>query len=257
MGVKNSILGYLLSGLLHGAILFSLTYTSLEMKEEKPRKVAVISLKTLKIKKEEKKDAKVKTINKKTIKGKKRSLKKKRKVLKKKKAVKRSKKVKRKRDISKKILRKVKKVRSANLAKPEKIIKNNVKTVAKSNTQNGVKGKAFHKKTVKESKQVAFSRMSEDYYRKNFLSINFEKIRSYVQENVKYPYIARRMGWEGKVILEIVLSKRGCESVRVVRSSGHKILDNNALETVKALCGKFPRPEKKVKLRLPISYILR
>ncbi|MEO6423322.1 MAG: energy transducer TonB, partial [Candidatus Nitrotoga sp.] len=49
-----------------------------------------------------------------------------------------------------------------------------------------------------------------------------------------YPFAARRMGLQGKVILNVeVLADGSCGQVNVAQSSGHKILDNNALETVR------------------------
>jgi protein TonB len=49
-----------------------------------------------------------------------------------------------------------------------------------------------------------------------------------------YPPLARRRGWEGTVILLVTVNVLGeSEKVRVLKSSGHKILDKSALKTVK------------------------
>ncbi len=49
-----------------------------------------------------------------------------------------------------------------------------------------------------------------------------------------YPMVARRMGWEGKVVLNVeVLAEGSCGAVNVFRSSGHEVLDNAAVATVK------------------------
>ena len=49
-----------------------------------------------------------------------------------------------------------------------------------------------------------------------------------------YPMVARRMSWEGKVILNVeVLAEGACGAVNVFRSSGHEVLDNAAMATVK------------------------
>ncbi len=49
-----------------------------------------------------------------------------------------------------------------------------------------------------------------------------------------YPMVARRMGWEGRVILNVeVLAEGACGAVHVFRSSGHEVLDNAAMNTVK------------------------
>lgn len=49
-----------------------------------------------------------------------------------------------------------------------------------------------------------------------------------------YPMVARRMGWEGKVVLNVeVLAEGTCGAINVFRSSGRELLDNAALNTVK------------------------
>jgi len=50
-----------------------------------------------------------------------------------------------------------------------------------------------------------------------------------------YPMVARRMGWEGKVVLNVeVLAEGACGAVNVFHSSGHEVLDNAAMNTVKS-----------------------
>ena len=49
-----------------------------------------------------------------------------------------------------------------------------------------------------------------------------------------YPFAARRMGLQGKVVLNVeVLAEGLCGQVNVHQSSGHDMLDNAALQTVK------------------------
>ncbi len=50
-----------------------------------------------------------------------------------------------------------------------------------------------------------------------------------------YPMVARRMGWQGRVILNVeVLSAGACGAVSVLHSSGHEVLDFAAMNTVKS-----------------------
>lgn len=49
-----------------------------------------------------------------------------------------------------------------------------------------------------------------------------------------YPMVARKMGWEGKVILNVeVLAEGGCGAISVFSSSGRDVLDNAAIHAVK------------------------
>jgi protein TonB len=50
-----------------------------------------------------------------------------------------------------------------------------------------------------------------------------------------YPSVAQRMGWQGRVLLHVeVLSEGACGMVSILRSSGHEVLDNAAMNTVKS-----------------------
>ena len=58
----------------------------------------------------------------------------------------------------------------------------------------------------------------------------------YNQKNARpsYPLAARRIGLQGKVLLNVeVLADGSCGQINVAQSSGHRMLDDNALETVK------------------------
>lgn len=49
-----------------------------------------------------------------------------------------------------------------------------------------------------------------------------------------YPFAARRNGMEGSVVLRAYVLEDGhCAEVKLLKSSGHDLLDNSALETVK------------------------
>ena len=50
----------------------------------------------------------------------------------------------------------------------------------------------------------------------------------------RYPRIARKRGYEGTVILEVLVSRHGdVENLKVHRSSGYKVLDKTALASVR------------------------
>jgi protein TonB len=109
------------------------------------------------------------------------------------------------------------------------------------------------KDVKKESIGSLNKEQSQEMYIKEKLSI----ISSIVQKNISYPPLARKMGWEGKVIICIHLRSDGSlEDVKIERSSGYDLLDRNALETVKKVAHLFPRPPVDVIVRLPVSYKL-
>ncbi len=66
-----------------------------------------------------------------------------------------------------------------------------------------------------------------------------------VAKSFRYPGKAKRRNWEGTVMLSLVVKKNGrIEEIEVVDSSGHGILDRDALETLKQI--------KQVRLEAPM-----
>lgn len=58
---------------------------------------------------------------------------------------------------------------------------------------------------------------------------------SYLNNRLTYPLPARRLGLQGKVVLNVeVLAEGLCGQVNVHQSSGHEILDKAAMQSVKA-----------------------
>ena len=90
----------------------------------------------------------------------------------------------------------------------------------------------------------------EHYY----VKAHFVYIKKIIEKNISYPPMARRMGWQGKVVVSFIVCSNGkIENLQVVESSGHAQLDKNALQTVKQV-EPFPSPPVRVKLILPVTY---
>jgi len=84
----------------------------------------------------------------------------------------------------------------------------------------------------------------------------FAFIRENIMRNITYPERARRMGWEGRVILSFTVYESGqIGDIRLVKSSGFAVLDEGALEGLKKT-----RFSKAVPVRLsvvlPVEYRL-
>lgn len=92
--------------------------------------------------------------------------------------------------------------------------------------------------------------------KERYIQANFSYIRDTVKLNTSYPDIARRMGWEGKVLVAFTVCVDGrVEDVRVIISSGFPALDKNAIKTIKR-CVPFPKPPVQVEVTLPIIFKL-
>ncbi len=59
------------------------------------------------------------------------------------------------------------------------------------------------------------------------------RLRSSMNETFKYPLLARKRGWEGEVQLDIEVAANGTiANITIRQSSGHKLLDKSALDTL-------------------------
>jgi len=85
---------------------------------------------------------------------------------------------------------------------------------------------------------------------------DFAWIRDAIQGAIAYPATARRMGWEGKVVVAFHLLLDGSvRDVRVVQGSGHAPLDRGAIDAVRN-ASPFPRSPVEAEVITPVVYRL-
>ncbi len=100
-----------------------------------------------------------------------------------------------------------------------------------------------------ESRRVALE--------ESFLRERLSVITDIVQRHINYPPIARRMGWEGKVLVSFVLEPNGdIRNLKVLKSSGYEVLDKEALDVIRRSYRDFPKPPVSVVVKLPINFRL-
>jgi protein TonB len=85
----------------------------------------------------------------------------------------------------------------------------------------------------------------------------FWYIQNRITRNLTYPVVARRMKWQGTVVVSFeVLEDGTVHHIKVVTGSGHNILDKNVVETIKQV-QPFPAPPATAEFTMPIKYTLR
>ena len=100
-----------------------------------------------------------------------------------------------------------------------------------------------------ESRRVAL----EEIFLRERLSV----ISNIVQRHINYPPIARRMGWEGKVLVSFVLEPNGdIRDLKVLKSCGYEVLDKEALDAIRRSYKDFTKPPVSVVVKLPINFRL-
>jgi protein TonB len=77
----------------------------------------------------------------------------------------------------------------------------------------------------------------------------------------QYPRVARRRGYQGTIVLEVLVNREGrVEKLRVFQSSGYSVLDNSAIRSVKGwLFEPSRRGDEKVEMwvKLPVRFKLK
>jgi protein TonB len=85
-------------------------------------------------------------------------------------------------------------------------------------------------------------------------------LRQRLHQTLRYPAAARRRGLTGAVTLELTILPNGLISeVSVVKTSSHSLLDEAAVESVRALRAQpFPAglPPRTLRVRLPVVFQL-
>jgi len=85
---------------------------------------------------------------------------------------------------------------------------------------------------------------------------DFTWIRDAIQRAIAYPATARKMGWEGKVVVAFhLLSDGSVRDVRVVQVSGYAALDRGAIDAVRN-ASPFHRSPVEAEVITPVVYRL-
>ncbi len=86
------------------------------------------------------------------------------------------------------------------------------------------------------------------------------KLGSKKNPHPPYPMIARKEGWQGKLILNVFVNKNGkVKNVELLKSSGYKVLDNVSLQTVKTWSFKPAQLGKRYvedNIKIPLRFVL-
>jgi len=111
-----------------------------------------------------------------------------------------------------------------------KLLKARKTKVAKSSKLKYHQSNYRHKKTVRDGTiQTRRAKVSSN----NGNRPPMFRIGSANNPRPPYPYLARKRGWQGRVVLQVSISKQGyAVNVKVKKASGHPILDRTAKATI-------------------------
>jgi protein TonB len=90
--------------------------------------------------------------------------------------------------------------------------------------------------------------------RSEYLASHFAYIRKRIQRALRYPRKAQQAGKTGQAKVRFLICADGqVKDLEIVESSGHAILDKNALKTIKR-AAPFPPPPVPALIVMPVRY---
>ena len=83
-----------------------------------------------------------------------------------------------------------------------------------------------------------------------FSSDAIRKINTSIQNKIRYPEVARRMGWEGAALIQVKIDEQKGTLASLKKSSGHRVLDQTALNAVSS----WDFPEKLIQKKIVLKF---
>jgi len=117
-------------------------------------------------------------------------------------------------------------------------------------------GESGSQKVDSSSSSSVNIRTSKPSEHSHYVKAHFAYIKDLIHKHIMYPAQAKQMGWEGKVITSFIVSSEGyAKDVKISKSSGYPILDENAVKAIKN-ASPFPKPPVEAQIIIPILYRL-
>lgn len=139
------------------------------------------------------------------------------------------------------------------ILKPKKIVeKKSVETVEKKveNTFKEVK------KSVKKEESIKRVKSGETYQEK-YIKNNLADIIAAIKKYKNYPYLAKKRGMEGKVLIKCIITASGkIKNIQIIEKCNFDILNKNSIDILKLASKEFKAPKKDISLTIPFSYYL-
>lgn len=92
------------------------------------------------------------------------------------------------------------------------------------------------------------------------LLLYLSHVRHKIQESLRYPAMAKKMGLEGEAVVQFLIHSNGmvhASSLKIAKSSGKAILDRHAMDAVmEALPFELP-PKEELEIAIPVVFKLK
>lgn len=143
------------------------------------------------------------------------------------------------------------------IQKPKEIIK--PKPAPKPIPAKPVPTKAKPAKTTPINSQPAPAQQTQQIESFNISSATnhpvLAAIKSAINKNHIYPRAAKRLKQQGEVLVEFIWTKdMELKSLKILKASKHKALNDAAIATITAAAKSFPKHDKTMQIQIPLVY---
>ncbi|XPV70155.1 MAG: energy transducer TonB [Halarcobacter sp.] len=152
----------------------------------------------------------------------------------------------------KKVKKLVKKDKIKKVLKPKKIPEKVVEEKIEEKTK--IDERLVEKENSTQEKEIIEKKVVRNYS-KEYLEKHLKEIVKLIQQNIKYPKRAKRLNIQGEVIVEFKLLNTG-EVINIKAIDGHRFLIKSSIKAIINASKDFPKVNKTIKIKVPISYKL-
>ncbi|MDC3091634.1 energy transducer TonB [Rickettsiales bacterium] len=120
--------------------------------------------------------------------------------------------------------------------------------------------KEFYIKKNEQDKRITVTKKTINKGTKKKNSKAIYKVGSINNPHPPYPLIARKKGWQGNLTVNVLVNKNGLvDKINIKKSSGHKLLDEISIKTIKKwyfIPARSGTTNIKDQLIIPVRFIL-
>ena len=158
----------------------------------------------------------------------------------------------------KKIIRKIIKKPEPKVVQKTVVAKKSITKVPTTTNTKTIKkeDKAAEQEIVSAQETNATQKPQKESPQKEYVDNHLQNIQELLQDNLYYPRRARKRGIVGTVVVHFEIARNGEVTQVEALSSPSEILSRAAVKTIEDLSGKFPKPNEKLFLKIPIVYKL-
>lgn len=148
----------------------------------------------------------------------------------------------------------VKKIQKKERVEEKQIIKKEIKEVQNPKKEVFVKEQIVQKhiqsETVNKRQVNDVPKIDE---KKVYLDKHLAQIRDLINQNIKYPFRARKLSIQGIVLVKFKINENGdIENITIL--DGHKFLQNATIEAINEAAKSFPKTNQSIEIQIPIEY---